>query len=809
MKRLFDVTISLLGLILLSPAFILLAIVVKLSDGGPVIFRQERIGRGFRPFTLYKFRSMVVDASERGPAITAAGDPRVTPLGRILRHTKVDELLQLYNVLKGDMSFVGPRPEVRQYVDLFRAEYEEILAVRPGITDLASITYRDESPLLEKAKDPEKQYRHVILPEKLRLAKEYVRRASVFYDLELILTTVFSLLYPDRTLDRFLDSLAPHRYPIAAAVQSLLLILANYLAFSLRFGGQIPAGEYDLFLASIPALLAIRLICFYPFRLYRGLWRYVGIQDLQSIASSITLSSAVWWILTRLVPPLYSYPRSVIVLDWILSLTLLVGVRLLRRLHGEFVSEAFESRSALIVGSGDSAERVVTGLRATQHVHYRVVGLIDNAPHHKGASIHNVPVLGSLENLETVIRAEDPDEIFVAISSTPEVDRSKVLGACKRLGKPIKWVPDLKDILSGGDWPRLLRGSNPDDLLFREPIHADLEPIRHFYSNKRVLITGAGGSIGSEIARQVANCMPNTIVLFEKHEASLYMIDRELRERRPDLAIDTIIGDITDEIRVEEIFQRTSPQIVFHAAAYKHVPMMERNAVEAFKTNVCGTKIVSSLAGERGVETFVLISTDKAVDPLSVMGISKRAAELSLRGVSGRNRTKYTTVRFGNVLESSGSVIPLFREQIERGGPVTVTHPEVTRLFMTIPEAVALILHACAMGSGGEVFILDLGKPIRILDLAKALIRLYGLIPGRDIEIVFTGLRPGERLSEKLVNDFERVCNTSHPMIFMAVTEGSESKSREEILRRIAAIEKAAGEGRSHPVFESVRQILS
>jgi len=755
-KRILDITLALAGLLLLLPVWILVAILIKLSDRGPVVFRQERIGKGFRPFTLYKFRSMVVDAPRLGPQITAADDPRVTGIGRILRKTKIDELPQLFNVLKGDMSLVGPRPEVRKYVDLFRSDYEEVLTVRPGITDIASITYRDESPLLEKAKDPDDEYRHVILPEKLRLAKEYVRRASVGYDLKLIFTTLFSLLYPGRSLDRFLESLAPHRFPVAGVVQCVLLVLANYLAFWIRFEGQIPDPEYHLFLSSILALLAVRLAFFYPFRLYRVLWRYVGILDLQLIVASITLSSAAWWLIVLVVPPFTGYPRSVIAIDWLLALALLVGVRLLRRIHSK-LGHAKERRSVLVVGTGDSAERIVNGALTNRHTDYRVIGLIDNAPHRKGAWIHNVPVLGSMEDLEAVIRGEDPDEIFVASSSASETDRRGIARICKKLDKPVKWVPDLEDILSGKDFTHLGHDIEPNDLLFREPVHSDLEPLRHFYKGKRILITGAGGSIGSEIARQIAACRPETLVLFEKHEASLYTIDKELSAHYSETPIEAVIGDITDAVRVGDTLRQYSPQIIFHAAAYKHVPMMERNAVEAFKTNVFGTRTVSELAGSHGVESFVLISTDKAVEPLSVMGLSKRVAELSLQRLSGTMQTKFLTVRFGNVLESSGSVIPLFKEQIERGGPLTVTHPDVTRLFMTIPEAVELILHAASMGSGGEIFVLDMGKPVRILDLAKSLIRLYGMTPGREIEIVFTGLRPGERLFEKLINDHESV----------------------------------------------------
>ncbi len=808
MKRTFDVIASAIGLILLAPVFLGVALLVKLSGRGPVFFRQRRVGRHFRHFTIYKFRTMVVGAQSMGPGVTPAGDPRVTPIGRLLRQSKLDELPQLINVLSGDMSLVGPRPELPQYVELFRAEYAEILTVRPGITDPASIAYRDESPLLEQGREPEEQYLQVILPEKLRLAREYVHKSSFAYDLKLILTTLVTVTYPGRSLDRWFDSMSPHRYPIAAIVQSVLLVLTQYLAFLLRFEGQIPAHELRLFLLSAPIVLALRLLLFYPFRLYRGLWRYVSIQDAGTIAWSLTLSSAAWWTVTRLVPAYAGYPRSVIILDALLSLIFLGGIRLLRRFHSELGPASARVRRVVAVGSGDASERIVRGLLAAGRGAYRVVGLIDSDASRKGALIHNTPVLGSIEEMESVLRVEDPDEVLISFSSTTEADRKKILTLCKKFHKPVKFIPDLPEILAGKDLQSLVLDFEPDDLLFRDPIRIDLGPLREFYSSRRVLITGAGGSIGSEISRQVASCTPRMLVLFEKHEESLYRIDKELRSLYPDLAIESVIGDITDDERVRSILKQTRPQAVFHAAAYKHVPMMERNPREALKTNVLGTRMMSELAGEFGAEVFVLISTDKAVEPLSVMGRTKRMAELMLQSLNGDRPTKYLTVRFGNVLESSGSVIPLFREQIEAGGPVTVTHPEVTRLFMTIPEAVQLILVAATMGTGGDIFVLDMGKPIRILDLAKALIRLYGLNPGQDIEIVFTGLRPGERLFEKLVNDHEKIWKTAHPKILKAVSEGSKRRAHEEFSELIASLEALSDGRQSAKIYRTVERLM-
>jgi FlaA1/EpsC-like NDP-sugar epimerase len=371
--------------------------------------------------------------------------------------------------------------------------------------------------------------------------------------------------------------------------------------------------------------------------------------------------------------------------------------------------------------------------------------------------------------------------------------REAMLAQCRTLGKTARLAPDVSDVLLKRDSPKLGGDYSPEDLLFREAIRTDSEYSRAVIHDRCVMITGAGGSIGSEISRQVAAQKPSRLVLFERHEFALYEIERELRRLNPELAIEPVIGDVADYLRVDGTMEAFKPRVVFHAAAYKHVPMMERNPSEALRTNVVGTRMVAEAAIRHEAETFLLISTDKAVEPVCMMGISKRMAELSVQLLKREARTKLLTVRFGNVLESSGSVLPLFREQIERGGPVTVTHAEVTRLFMTVPEAVQLILHAASMGTGGEVFVLDMGKPIRILDMAKALIRLYGLEPGKDIPIHITGLRPGERLFEKLLNDHETVWKSNHPKILRAVSDGDVSVVRDELSRLLRESERRIG----------------
>ena len=781
MKRAIDFLLSAIGLIVLSPVFLAAAIAIRLDSPGPVLFKQRRMGRYLRPFNILKFRTMVQNASELGPGITVGRDQRITRVGHFLRQTKIDELPQLFNVLRGDMSLVGSRPELEQYVLMYAQDYRTILKARPGITDVASIVYRDESELLAQSADPEETYVHVVLPDKIRMARHYTREASLLHDFRLIATTLIYLTYPDRAFDRMFAALGRHRIAITAIVHAALFAAANVLAFGLRFDGSLPATEMRLLLQTVGVVVIVRMAWAHAFGLFRSVWRFTGVRDLESILATTTLSSLTLLVAVWTIPAFFAYSRAVIVLDWVLCNCLLAGIRLARRFHENLKNAALLRKKVLVVGCGDSTEPVLRDIANNRFKDYRVIGVVNGDRSLKGMRIHNVPILGSRDELETILQESDPDEVIIACSSGPGDRREEIVDSCRKSGKPFRIVPDLRDVLIGREIPELTRTFEADDLLFREPIRSNGTDLASRFAGRPVMITGAGGSIGSEITRQIAACQPSRVILFEKHENSLYEIERSLRQAGYGAVIEPVIGDVTDLQRVDRVMAKFKPEFVFHAAAYKHVPMMERNAREAYKTNVLGTKTVAEAAIRHGVAHFVLISTDKAVEPVSVMGMTKRIAELTIQGLQNGGGTRLCTVRFGNVLESSGSVIPLFREQIERGGPVTVTHPEATRLFMTIPEAVQLILHAATLGKGGEVFVLDMGKPVRILDMAHALVRLYGFRPGRDIRIVFTGLRPGEKLYEKLFNDNEQIWKTAHPKILMATTGAPEEEKREEI----------------------------
>lgn len=778
MKRVFDLICSLAGLIILSPLFLVIAVLIKTRSHGPVFFTQERMGRNFRPFKVYKFRTMVVDAPQKGPQITVGGDERTTPIGRFLRRFKLDELPQLFNVLKGDMSIVGPRPEVNKYVQMFHKDYEKILRVRPGITDTASLTFRNEEGLLKDKDDPESHYRNFILPDKLKLSKEYVNKASIIFDVKLILVTLLMIFYPGELIERLVGLITPKRRAIVLSAEILAFGLANYLAFFVRFDWNIPDGEMALFFKYLPVVILVRLSLSLVFSTYKGFWKYTSTRDVFKLAGTLATGTFIILIAIRYIAGEMAYPKSIYIIDWFFNMTLLMGLRFLCQFHNKVIATDITCKSrVIIIGSGNGAEMLVRDIHQNRTYPFHVVGLVDDNPCKNGLLLRGVPVLGTRHELDEIINKEEPDEFLVAIPSLSPERLDDILKHLRTYGLPIKVMPGMRDLLVGKQSIDELNAIMPEDVLFRCPtLDEDNTDLKLFFKGKKIMITGAGGSIGSELATQVAGFDPASLILFERHEEGLYKIDLKLRDRPYDLSSNlvSVIGDVLDRERVDEIMARFQPQIIFHAAAYKHVPLMEANPNEAFRTNVLGTKTIVESARRHGVEKFVLISTDKAVNPVNVMGKTKKLAERVVRAFAREAdcSLKCVIVRFGNVLGSSGSVVPLFRRQIKNGGPVTVTHPDIIRYFMTIPEAVKLTLHTSLMGEGGETFVLDMGEPIIILDLAKRMIELNGYKPGKDMEIVFTGLRPGEKMYEELFNKEEETHKTIHPKIRKAIQVG-------------------------------------
>jgi FlaA1/EpsC-like NDP-sugar epimerase len=570
--------------------------------------------------------------------------------------------------------------------------------------------------------------------------------------------------------DAFGETVLRHRGVLVVATQLTLIALANLTAFLLRFDGAIPPPYGRLALQGLPFVLLVFGAGLWVFGIQRGLWRYVGLHDLGRILWASVAGSAALYVILHGLLRWVEYPRSVIILTGLLSGLYLAGIRLGVRWFREWL-QIFgpTARRVLIVGAGNAGERLVRDMLTDRRSTYKPVALVDDDPVKRKAKIHGIPVIGTIAEIKAAAERCEAHEIIVAIPSASTAVKQKILAASEGCTVPIKILPSVKQLLENPVSLRQVKPMSLEDLLQREPIETDRQELHPLLEGKKVLVTGAGGSIGSELCRQIAHYRPALLILFERYENSLHAIDLELRRTFPDLTLLPLLGDVTLPERVSEVFLETSPDLVFHAAAHKHVPLMERNPGEAVRNNVFGTRTVAEAALLAGAERFVLISTDKAVNPTSVMGATKRVAELLIRHMNGRGATKFTVVRFGNVLGSNGSVVPLFAEQIRKGGPVTVTHPDIKRYFMTIPEAVQLVLQASVLGQGGDVFVLDMGEQIRVADLARNMIVLSGLVPDKDIQIVYTGLRPGEKLFEELFEQSERVESTCHPKIKRAV----------------------------------------
>lgn len=553
-------------------------------------------------------------------------------------------------------------------------------------------------------------------------------------------------------------------------VLDLLLIAGAFgLSFLLRFDFRIPAEFVPLFKQGVLVALLVKPLVFVVSGMYRSLWKYASLQDGIEIVKVVTASSFAAGFILIYLRHVAPYPRSIFILDWVLLLGLIIASRLVWRVYRETVIlpqlQNASGLKTLIVGAGETGSLLLKEIRRQSDSVFSVVGFVDDDPRLSGMKLHGVPVLGSTDQLADLIDLHGIEDVIIAIPSATGTTIRDIIKSCEHLKVRFKTLPAIQDIIEGKVSVSQIRDVEIDDLLGRAPVVLDEAAIQSYLTGKRVLITGAAGSIGSEICRQVVCFAPQKLILLDSAETPLYQIEKELAEQYPTVRIVPILADIRQEQRLDFVFETFMPEVVFHAAAYKHVPMVEYNPVEAVTNNIIGTRLLAERAHLHRVANFVMISTDKAVNPTNIMGASKRAAELFVQGLAGLSCTNFTTVRFGNVLGSNGSVIPLFQEQIKNGGPVTVTHPEVIRYFMTIPEASQLVLQAGCIGNGGEIFVLDMGEPVRIVELAEELIRLSGFVPYEEIDIVFTGLRPGEKLFEELLIAGEGIKPTRHAKI--------------------------------------------
>lgn len=559
---------------------------------------------------------------------------------------------------------------------------------------------------------------------------------------------------------------------IAVVLFLVIAVLSILFSYLLRFEFNIPSDFLVELIKHIPFILVIKLLVFWFFNFFRGWWRYVSIYDALNIIKSSLISTTLIMLYMFLAYGFYKMPRSAFIIDFILFtmglFILRVSPRLFKENYSKILGKNSYRKRILIVGAGSAGQMIAREIRENERLNSEVVGFIDDDPTKLQLKILGLRVIGRSEDIPIIVKDDEIQEIIIAIPSATGKEIKRISEICRKSGAEYKIIPGFGDLIGGKVSISSIRDVEIDDLLGRNPINLNLSQISEYLEGKTVLVTGAGGSIGSEICRQILRYKPKAIVILDIAETPLFFIEKNLKEAEPDKKIDTYIADVKNYERIEYIFKKHLPDVVIHAAAYKHVPIMEIHPYEAIQNNIYGTKVIADLSVKYGVKKFILISTDKAVNPSNIMGATKRIAELYIQSISGKSSTKFIIVRFGNVLGSNGSVIPIFKEQLKKGGPLTVTHPEVTRYFMTIPEAVQLVLQAGGIGNGGELFLLDMGEPVKIVKLAEEMIRLSNLEPYVDIDIVFTGLRPGEKLYEELLLDEEGATKTEHEKIWIA-----------------------------------------
>lgn len=606
------------------------------------------------------------------------------------------------------------------------------------------------------------------------------------------------------TLSRILP--VDRKHLLVFGIDVVLIGFAFSAAFLLRFDFRIPANFLPLFWQGLTVVMLVKPIVFLLSGLYLSLWRYTSLHDGITITKVVSLSTFLAGFVLMYLRHFAPYPRSILLLDWILLLAMVVASRLIWRFHREAPiiprRSSHKGRRTMVVGAGEAGSMLIGEIRRQKDSPYTVIGLVDDDISKHGMLLHGIPVLGEIRQLQSLIQFHSVEYVIIALPSVTSRTVHEIVRSCERSKVRFKTISGINEIVEGRLSVSQIKDVEIEDLLGRPPVKIDEDSTRNYLKGKHILITGAAGSIGSEISRQVCRYAPARLVLLDSAETPLYHIEKELVARFPNLCIIPVIADIRQIERISFVFADFLPQVVFHAAAYKHVPMMEYNPVEAVSNNVGGTVNLVNAALGYGVESFVMVSTDKAVNPTNVMGASKRAAELYLQALSQESCTRFTTVRFGNVLGSNGSVIPLFKEQILRGGPVTVTDSRIIRYFMTIPEACQLVLQAGCLGQGGDIFVLDMGEPIRILDLAEELIRLSGLVPHEDIEIVFSGLRPGEKLYEELQMEGEVILPTCHEKIRVVAAVKQDA---EEVRFKIKSLLAQASSGDSGLILEGLK----
>lgn len=604
-----------------------------------------------------------------------------------------------------------------------------------------------------------------------------------------------------------------------AATRTLFFILSDvvvialsiWLAFILRFDANIPS-QYDPFIVRMIVLAVIFIIpIFYFKRLYSFSWSYVSTNEIVSVFWATTISFvflAIAIFISKYSPYFINFPRSTIFISYILVFMFCSALRFSKRIYLNAIRfrKIIDREKTLIVGAGDTGEQIVRSILSSKMGSYSPVGFVDDNQIKQGVKIHGLRVLGKISDIPAVVKKNQIKQLIIALPSASNKVIKNAVDLGRKAGlRKIKIAPSLGEIMRGEVSPKNLRDVDVEDLLGRDSLKPDIKQMEDLIRGAAVLITGAAGSIGSELSRQTAKFRPQMLLLLDQDETGIFTIVKELERNFPDVNIHSLVADIRDKEKIEDIFSKLKPQIVFHAAAYKHVPLMEAQPDEAVKNNILGTKVLVQASLNNQAKKFIFISTDKAVNPTSVMGATKRVGEMICQAYNQKNVTKFISVRFGNVLDSRGSVIPIFREQIKRKGPVEVTHPDMQRYFMLTYEACLLVMQAGAMGQGGEVFVLDMGKPVKILDLAKEMITLSGFEPDRDIPIIFTGMRPGEKLFEEILTAEEGTIATQNQKIFMAKLSGGDVVNMEE---KLDALQSAVSARNNEEIVSELKKIV-
>jgi len=809
-KRLLDLCGAIVGLLVSLPVLVFIAIAIKLDSRGPVFFTQVRVGRQGRPFQLYKFRSMGVDADKHS-AITGSVDARVTRVGRMLRPWRLDELPQLLNVLRGEMSLVGPRPEAPSIVSRYTAEQRRVLEVPPGLTGPTQLTHLDEASRMPPGADPTEHYVQHVLMGKLEQDLQYIQSRTLLGDVAILLRTPVCLAQCVLARPR------PDRLVKAARLSTDIALagVATYAAFLARFDGNIPADDVAHLIAGLPFILSAYGSAFLLLATFRSIWRFASVEDFWRVANACVIGGIVNAAGTHIIG--WPYPRSVLLMSPAITLLFLATARLTWRTLATAVSNAGAARDrrrVVIVGAGRTGASVAREIVSNPRLPVHLVGFVDDDPHLQRAMLHNVPVLGTTSELEELTRKHQLSEAIIAIPRPTLSQLRRIREACARAGLVFRTLPSLGQLVSGDGQVRYLRKVDVGALLPRDVRPLDLEKIGKLLEGKRVMVTGAGGSIGSELCRQIVRLGAESLVMVERAENALFALSAELQTVDSSTKLTAALADVKHSVRMSELFSHFHPQVVFHAAAYKHVPMLEAHPTEAVLNNVIGTARLANLANAHSVEEFVFISTDKAVRPGNLMGATKRICELYLMALEAarqerleraRVMAKFRIVRFGNVLGSAGSALPLFQRQIEDGGPITITDPDVSRFFMTIEEAVGLVLESTTLDTQGAVAVLDMGAPVKITNLADDLITALGLSPSA-VPREFIGLRPGEKMHEVLWDDeVDQVLPSVHPRIAIVRPSTKPLKEMDALVRQL---EQLAVDGRVGPLLAIVREMI-